>query len=218
MDEGIAMNFIQIALTTKCNLACPHCPIEAYRNTDDEPFTLSAARLIPWLAKYVDPKEWVVELTGGEPALFKDLDRLCQWLSGNKYQTIIKTNGILPIEPHPHILRVAAFHNLDRPPRYFDIILIIDKLDREAKEKYCKEHGWPYKVIGFNKESPDGATHGFDKIAFIDPHGHNVPCPSCPILWKSGDDPYTIEKKPLSKGRCCPQCKAAIDAWRFLYI
>lgn len=210
------MNFLQIALTTKCNLACPHCPIKAYRNTDDEPFVLTAARLIPWLAANINPEEWVVELTGGEPALFKGLDTLCRWLSCNKYRTLIKTNGLLRIGQYPYISRIAAFHNLDRPPKYFDVILIIDKLDREAKERYCKEHGWPYKVIGYNKENPDGAVHNFDKIAFIDPHGHNVPCPSCPILWESGDDPYIIEKKPLSKGRCCPKCKAAIDAWRFI--
>lgn len=210
------MNFLQIALTTACNLECPHCPIEAYRNTDDKPFTLSAARLIPWLAEYIDPKEWVIELTGGEPALFKDLDRLCMWLSRNRYRTLIKTNGLLPIRQYPYISRIAAFHQLYNPPKYFDTILIIDKLDREAKERYCKEHHWPYKVIGFDKENPDGAVHHFDKIAFIDPHGHNVPCPSCPIRWEAGDDPYTIEKKSLSKGRCCPKCKAAIDAWRFI--
>lgn len=212
------MNFCQIALTTRCNLECPHCPIAAYRNTDDEAFVLTAARLIPWLEANLDPREWIIELTGGEPALFKDIDELCRWLSLHGYRTLIKTNGLLPIHKYDNILRVAAFHNLDNPPKYFDYILIIDKLDRESKERYCKEHGLPYKVIGYNKENPDGATHGFHNIAFIDPHGHNVPCPSCPILWKSGDDPYTIEKKPLSKGLCCPQCKAAIDAWRFLYI
>jgi molybdenum cofactor biosynthesis enzyme MoaA len=172
--------------------------------------------LIPWLNENIEPSDWIVELTGGEPALFKDIDRLCKWLSDNKYRTLVKTNGLLEIKSYPYVSRIAAFHNLDNPPKFFDIILIIDKLDREAKELYCNEHNWPYKVIGFNKENPDGAHHGFDKIAFIDPHGHNVPCPSCPILWKSGDDPYVIERKPLSKGHCCSKCKAAIDAWRFI--
>lgn len=210
------MNFLQIALTTKCNLACPHCPIEAYRNTDDEPFLLTAARLIPWLAKYISPTDWIIELTGGEPALWPDLDRLCQWLSRNKYRTLIKTNGTLLIRQYPYISRIAAFHNLSDPPKHFDTVLIVEKLRRDEKEAYCKAHGIPYKVIGYNKENPDGATHSFEKIAFIDPHGHNVPCPSCPILWEAGDDPYTIEHKPLSAGRCCAKCKAAIDAWRFL--
>lgn len=210
------MNFLQIALTTKCNLECAYCAIANYRNTDDLPFILTPSRIISWLFLNVNANEWVIELTGGEPSLFEGIEELCRWLSDHGYTTLIKTNGLLEIHPYPHIKRVGAFHNLAKPPVYFDEILIINNEERQEKESYCRKMGWEYKVIGYNKENPDGASHKFKKISFVDPHGHNVACPACPILWKSGYDPYTIEHRRFVKGMCCPQCKAAIDAWRFL--
>ena len=210
------MNFLQISLTTKCNLACPTCPMAAYRNTDNAPFVLTNGRLLPWIRKYLSPHSWVIELTGGEPALYDGISDLLYALDSEGYRGLVKTNGLLPIPKTDNFIRVAAFHNLDRFPVYYDKILIVDKLEREAKEAYCKEHGIDYRVIGFNKENPDGATHGFDKVAYIDPHGHQVPCPSCPIQYEKQPDRYTIEYQRLKPGMCCGHCKAAIDAYRFL--
>lgn len=209
------MNFLQISLTSKCNLKCKTCPMAVWRNTDNEPFVLTNERLFPWLKKWIHPNEWLIELTGGEPALYKGINKLCAWLFENGYNTLIKTNGLLEIKPVPHVRRIAAFHQLDNPPRYFDEILIVDKLEREAKEVYCKEHGLTYRVIGFNKENPDGATHGFDKILYVDPHGHAIGCPACTVRWEEGFDPYTIEHKMPVPVSCCKECKAAVDAWRF---
>lgn len=211
------IGFCQIVLTTRCNLACWHCPIAEYRNRDEVQYRLTNERLLPWLSKYINPQEWVIELTGGEPALYEGIEELCQWLSVHNYRVLVKTNGLLPISSYPGVKRVAAFHQLGNPPKYFDEILIVDKIDCEPKATYCKEHGWPYQVIGYNKEHSKDVPHGFSRSLYVDPHGHCVPCPSTPIRWKpGGDDPYTIENKAPIPGPCCIRCKAAIDAWRFL--
>lgn len=212
------MNFLQIALTTKCQLSCWHCPMADYRNSDDEPWILTNSRLIPYLEKNVDPKEWLVELTGGEPALYKGIEELLTWLSIHCYRVLVKTNGLLPIEQHVGVKRVAAFHQLDNPPKYFDEYLIVDKIDREAKETYCNLHGIPYKVIGYNKEHFEPCKHGFKLIAFIDPHGHQVSCPSSHIFVdiRNNVDMNTIEHKQFQPMIICRHCKAAVDAWRFL--
>ena len=212
------MNFIQIVLTTKCQLTCWHCPMKDYRNTDNEPWVLTNERLIPFLEKNISPKDWVVELTGGEPALYKGIEELLTWLSLHYYRVLVKTNGLLPIEPHNGIKRVAAFHQLDNPPKYFDEYLIVDKIDREAKENYCRIHGIPYKVIGFNKERFDNVEHGFKLIAYVDPHGHQVRCLSAPVIVNvvNGVDVNTIEHKQFQPMVICKHCKAAVDAWRFL--
>lgn len=187
-----------------------------YRNTGTEEYALTNDRLIPWLRRNVKPDEWVIELTGGEPALYKGIDELCEWLSANGYRTIVKTNGLLPIQPRPMVRRVAAFHQLDNPPKYFDEILVIDKIQREEKEAYCKEHGWKYRVIGYDKENFDHARHDFQWSAYIDPHGHPVPCKNRKIKFTDWPDKYALEFTGLKKTICCADCKAAIDAWRFL--
>lgn len=210
------MNFFQISLTSRCNLECPHCPMADYRNTDCMPYVLTNKRLIPWLVKNCAPREWIIELTGGEPALYNGLDELVGELTDRGYKGLIKTNGLFPTPKSPNFIRCSAFHQYDNFPKYWDIILIVDKIDSERKIAYCEEHNIPYRVIGYNKENPDGARHGFKKIAYMDPHGHQVPCPSCNIRYTDPPDTYTIEYKDLVPGMACHHCKAAIDAWRFM--
>ena len=212
------MNFLQISLTNRCNFSCWHCPMGKWRNSERPRWPLDNATLLPYLQKYVKPSEWVVELTGGEPSLYDGIDELLHWLSDNNYRTLVKTNGSGNLPHLPNVKIVAAFHRLEQPPKNFDEILIVDKVDREGKEQYCKEHGIPYKVIGFNKENPDGATHEFALCAFINPAGHQVGCLATPPREKViGDVDYNrIDHKPLVAKQCCKHCKAATDAWRFL--
>lgn len=211
------LNFLQISLTTRCNLQCVFCPIKDYRNTDNIAYRLTNERLIPWLEKNIDPKRWIIELTGGEPALYNGIAELCNWLSINNYHTLIKTNGLIEIKPYKNIIRVAAFHIYKNPPKFWDRILIVNQLQSDIKEEYCKQNDMPYDIIGLDKDtSYNFVKHEFDKIAFLDPHGHNVRCPAKPISWKADNDPYTIEHMPLKYGKCCKYCKAAIDAWRFM--
>lgn len=187
-----------------------------YRNTDNIPYVLTNERLLPWLHRYVQPNRWVIELTGGEPALYVGIDNLCEWLSYNGYKTIIKTNGLLPIHQYNNVIRVAAFHQLNNPPKYFDKILIVDKLNSLEKVQICMQNGWDYKIIGYNAETPDVATHGFKLSAYLDPHGHPVPCKNRPIHYTEQPDKFSMEYTPLKTTLCCADCKAAIDAWRFI--
>lgn len=209
-------NFFQIALTSNCNFACWHCPMKDYRNTSDPSFKLTNQRLIPWLKHNLSPKNWIIELTGGEPALYEGIEELCSWLSTNNYKVLVKTNGSLPISPYNNIKRVAAFHKVEDPPKYFDNILIIDTIDSDIKVEYCLLHDIPYKIIGFNDANPDNATHGFHLCGFMDPHGHPTACKARPVHYTDPPDIYSLEFQKLKTTPCCSYCKAAIDAWRFL--
>ena len=221
----VMFSFLQIALTSRCNLACDWCPMKQYRNTDDPIYHLKNETLIPFLEKefFRYKENAVVELTGGEPALYNGIEELTDFLSSNDIHTLIKTNGLLEIKPKQNMRRIAAFHYLDNPPKYYDEILIVDKIDSERKQEFCKNHNIPFKVIGYNKENPDNATHGFTHISFIDPSGHTVSCPAVPITQRlQKTDAYDvidmnrIEYTFLRMEHCCARCKAAIDAWRFM--
>ena len=210
--------FLQISLTNKCNLACPHCPAKEWRGTTPN-FPLKNSELIPWLKEFVDPNRFVIELTGaGDPSMYDGIEELCDFLSANNYQVLIKTNGLIEIKPHKGIIRVGAFHLLNNPPKYFDKILIVDKLQREEKESICKANGWDYRVIGFNKEIYGDKKHGFKYMAFVNSAGHQYKCPARKAIEKviDGVDYNRIDHRALELSKACPECKLMHDAWIFL--
>lgn len=212
------LGFLQISLTNRCNFNCWHCPMGKWRNSDAPRWPMTNAELIPFLQKQVRPQEWIIELTGGEPSLYPELDELLEWLSENGYRTVVKTNGSGNIPHLPNVVIVAAFHRLEQPPKNFDQVLIVDKVQREEKEAYCKEHGIPYQVIGFGKEVIDDVQHGFAWTAYINPAGHQVGClADRPVEdVRGGEDYNRITRRPLVRQAACKQCKAANDCWRFL--
>ena len=213
------LNFLQISLTNRCNFSCWHCPMKEWRNTEPK-FPLNNGELVPFLERNVAPEEWVVELTGGEPTLYGGFDELLEWLSEHGYYTIVKTNGSNRIMHYENVKVCAAFHNIERPPKFYDEFLIVDRIYSERKIAYCKEHGIPYKVVGYDKENPDGASHGFTYISFINAAGHGCDCPAkSPLQKENADGSHDfgrITDAPMQKSPCCKNCKAAIDAWRFL--
>jgi len=210
-------SFLQISLTNRCNRACSYCPVEQWRNTTPRK-PLCNEELIPFLQKYVKPDSWVVELTGGEPSLYDGIDELMQWLSDNGYRTLVKTNGTGNLKHLPNVKIVAAFHDIDKPPTNFDEMLIINTEGREEKESYCTMHSIPYKVIGYWTDNFDKSTHGFRLCAFINPAGHQIGCQGQKAEEHivDGVDIARITHKMLIASTCCPHCKAAIDAWKFL--
>jgi len=210
------IGMFQISLTSRCNFSCWHCPMAKYRNTDTPEFVLRNERLIPWLEKNVPSDNWIIELTGGEPGMYNGINELVGWLSSHSYRTIIKTNGSLPIQPAHNVIRVAAFHKIDEPPKYFDKILIIDQLDRQEKEWICRKHWWDYRVIGYNDDALPGETHGFSAIGYMDPHGHPLPCKDTRVQFTEWPDKYALEYTGLRQNMCCIDCKAAIDCWKFI--
>ena len=213
------LNFIQISLTNRCNYSCWHCPMGQWRNSVPPKYPLNNKELIEFFTRYLDPNVWIVELTGGEPSLYEGLNDLLKWLSVNNYYTLVKTNGSNSIKQFEKVKIVAAFHRLQEPPKCFDEILIVDKIDSVAKKQYCESNGIPYHIIGYNTENPDGAVHGFTNCAYINNAGHETTCKAMPPVERvstDGIDYGRIDRNPFFSGKCCARCKAAIDAWRFL--
>ena len=212
------MNLLQISLTTRCNFGCTYCPVTKWRNTAPKQ-PLCNDELIPFLERAVRPNMWVVELTGGEPSLYDGIDELMKWLSSRGFRTLVKTNGTGNLPHLSNTTIVAAFHRLEEPPKNFDKYLIINTDGRTEKEEYCKAHGIDYRVIGFNRDNFDNSVHGFRLCSFINPAGHQIPCQAKKAEEHivDGIDIARIDHKSmLTAMECCPHCKAAIDAWKFL--
>ena len=81
-------------VTYRCNAYCEFCHFGFHENFKDTPF-----------AKFEDFKSNVkqltklgvkfIDLTGGEPLLHKEIDKMAVYAKGFKMQTSITTNGLL---------------------------------------------------------------------------------------------------------------------------
>jgi hypothetical protein len=213
------MRFLQISLTNKCNIGCEYCPVKPWRNGRS---TLNNLRLIPFIYKNCDPYGTVIELTGGEPGLYNEIDYLIQWLASHRYHGLVKTNGTYPILQKKEFPLIAAFHNLHAPPKFYDMLLIIEGTpDFELKLRYCEEKGIPCKTICFGNEMPKPQSDFINEISFINPDGMVHPCKG-----EACDETRNRHKQRLhdvdySCGewrKPCPSCKPIIDAEKFLDI
>jgi len=155
------MKLVSIWLINQCNYNCYYCPAKKwhqpigfdYPNED----VVSRNRndlLLPYMDRYLDPDEWIVELTGGEPGLYPEMDALIPELDRRGYHGVIKTNGSLPIPKPERLQRIAAWHRGKPIPVYYDTILIIKNPDDDWEDKveYCEEHEIPHRTCMFNTE------------------------------------------------------------------
>ncbi len=93
------MNLLTLNPISSCNLSCEHCPNKewTYPIDDNEHNRLNNEIIFNWMAKYTNPYEWFLEISGGEPGLYPGISELVQELSRLGYYGIIRTNGTLPI-------------------------------------------------------------------------------------------------------------------------
>ncbi len=83
---------VQIHPTLRCNLACAHCYSSSAPGGKDG---LSAEDLKPFLAAVRELGYDVVSLSGGEPFLYRDLEKLVDFAKSLDFQVNTATNGML---------------------------------------------------------------------------------------------------------------------------
>jgi len=232
------VNVLTVSLMSSCNRSCYYCPVKKWlrplsgEQTQDDIDNnrpkvnqITNAALLSWLGAYLDPREWYIELTGGEPGLYPEIALLIAGLSGRGYNGMVKTNGSLPVPPDPRFTRVTAWHEgvKDLPPYYDQIVIIENPKDKwKDKVSYCKERGIPYHTVLFDRQYEgrkiDPAYCRINKTIkclHISSSGQITPCSRV-----SPDDGCTIFKmsppEPLDLSRRCPRCKNMNDVEMFL--
>ena len=253
------MKLATIWLTNKCNYGCYYCPSKkwlqppdfeyACQNGEEEkcPDCVSVSRsvacesavsrnrndlLIPWMDRYLDPGEWLVELTGGEPGLYPEIGDLVPELNKRGYRGVVKTNGSLPIPKSDGFVRVAAWHQ-DRPfPEHYDVILIIKNPgdDWPAKVRRCRDGGVPYRTCTFNPAykgettEKDGVSLGghepskITEYMYVNCFGQIIPCygfnatPAEGATIRDMHPPRTVKNLP----DLCPMCVHTHSVTRFM--
>jgi len=104
---------LRLSVTDRCNLRCQYCmPEEEYVWLPREDM-LSFEEMAHLVDIFADLGVDKVRLTGGEPLLRRDLDRLVRLLSGNPRirDLAMTTNGVL-LGEHADALRAAGLHRV----------------------------------------------------------------------------------------------------------
>jgi len=158
------MRLFELVLYQSCNYKCADCPMTKWLYEPGELFedgsrknSITNDLLLQWLDKYLDPKEWFIEITGGEPGLYPEIEALIPALSEKGYKGLIRTNGSQVIPGLPGFKRVAAWHK-DQPfPVSYDFILLLENPDDDwkRKEQHCKDKAIPYAVFPYKFFSTD---------------------------------------------------------------
>ena len=95
------LSMIYLYLTKGCNLACKHCWIDSENATE-----ILAFECIEKVCK--EAKELgctSIKLTGGEPFLHPEIERILQLLCDYEFAVVIESNGVLIRQSHVDILK-----------------------------------------------------------------------------------------------------------------
>jgi len=225
------VKLLTISLMMSCNRACYYCPVKKWLVPMGSPRERVVNRitneaLLKWLDKYISPRDWIIEITGGEPGLYPEIQTLIPELAGRGYRGLIKTNGTLPIPKSGAFQRVAAWHEGTEIPAQYDQILIIKnpKDDWKRKILYCEENGIPYQTVlfdrGYKGKRIDTSRCGVNKmlaVLHVNSFGMITPC-SARLNPIKCQDIFTmfppIPNNNLVSG--CPRCKNVADVEKFL--
>jgi cyclic pyranopterin phosphate synthase len=147
---GRPLRNLRVSVTDRCNLRCQYCmPEEEYAWLPREDI-LSFEEIAFLVDVFADLGVDKVRLTGGEPLLRKDLDRLVALLAANRRirDLAMTTNGVLLAE-HAAALRAPGLHrvtvSLDtHPPERFRALTRRDTHARVLEGiESVRRAGWP---------------------------------------------------------------------------
>jgi hypothetical protein len=172
--------------------------------------------LLKWLDAYCPPSDWIIELTGGEPGLYPEINSLIPALCARDYRGLIKTNGTFPIPKTDSFKLITAWHeSVKEIPPFYDVILIIKNPDDDwrGKKEYCIKNNIPYKCVPFDRsymgyKSNSGLpskTNKIEGMTRILSMGQITPCyTDAPC---EGYDIFAMKPPKIKKVReVCPKC------------
>jgi hypothetical protein len=211
------MKLLKIQLMNSCDKDCYYCPARRwmkpvgfefpYTEQDAPPppqsnpatgrmkmDAIDNKHLLKWLKEFINPDEWVLELTGGEPSLYPEIHTLIPELNKLGYKGIIRTHGANPIPKSTNFRIVTAWHLFwgDTCPAYYDLILVIKNPNDDWVKKviYCKKQDIPHRTCDFDESYAgqqlivNGTSKQQNKltaISYISSMGQLASCQRAPL-------------------------------------
>ncbi len=88
-----AMSLVDFALGFGCNFRCPHCCAEAFESGPQTKYQMTIDQ-VKWVADQADEVgAFVINLIGGEPLIWKGLDKVIETIDASRFHISMTTNG-----------------------------------------------------------------------------------------------------------------------------
>ena len=100
--SSYSLENLHLHLTRNCNLSCANCWIAS--KPEIESFSLSLSKIISIINEAATLGLKSVKLTGGEPFIYKDFDKLLDFLTKKDIAINIETNATIPFENYLKVL------------------------------------------------------------------------------------------------------------------
>lgn len=220
------MNVLTISLISSCNKSCYYCPIKKWLvPTDRKDINkLNNNALFAWIDKYINTDEWFIELTGGEPGLYLEINELINGLNARGYKGMIKTNGSLPIPKTTNFKILSAWHKEQDFPLYYDEVIIIKNPNDnwQDKVKYCEKNKIKFYTTLFDKQfdgiKPEQVLCSYNKTintCHINSRGCITKCSRYSVIPENTIF-NMVPPQLLNVVIKCPKCKNLNDVEMFL--
>ena len=144
-----AITYLRVSVTDRCNLRCQYCMPEEQEFFERERL-LSFEEIATVAGVLVRRGVTKIRLTGGEPLLRREIDRLVAQLKAlpGGPQVVMTTNGML-LERHAVALRAAGLDRLN---------ISLDSLRPERFERIARRPGLPAVLAGIDAARAAGFT------------------------------------------------------------
>lgn len=152
------MGLFVISLVNICNFNCDYCCAQqsVFRNQSTCDDFINIDQVINYLDKFIDPKQFMIQITGGEPTLHPDFEKLLTSLINRNYYGSILTNGSNIIPKQNNFVVVTTWHGFwkNEIPKSYDILYLPDIGNEEYmsfKMNFCEKHNIPHAVMNIQK-------------------------------------------------------------------
>lgn len=144
-----AITYLRVSVTDRCNLRCQYCMPEEQTFLERERL-LSFEEIAAVAGVLVQRGVTKIRLTGGEPLLRREIERLVALLKAlpGPPQVVMTTNGML-LERHAAALREAGLDRLN---------ISLDTLRPERFERIARRPGLPAVLAGIDAALAAGFT------------------------------------------------------------
>ena len=130
--NGESIAIIQFQYDYACNFRCQHCSISDFRHNKKEArsFTISDARELARQADELGLGH--IDITGGEPLVFPDLDQLIEAIDPSKFYIQVDTNGWLMTDEKAKHLKSIGVDKIQ---------LSLDNFDANEHDNFRRKQG-----------------------------------------------------------------------------
>jgi len=138
LKNGESIAIIQLQYDYRCNFKCQHCSISDFRKNKNTTRMLTVTDIKDLSKQAHELGLAHIDITGGEPLLFKDLDALVEAIDPSKFYLQMDTNGwLMTPEKATHLKNIG----IDK------IQLSIDSLDATEHDNFRRKNGSHLKAI-----------------------------------------------------------------------